>query len=74
LRRFPPPQPERPISRFAWGEVPPGDEDCLYLNVWTPRSGDGPWPVLVWSIGGGCTIGWTGSGADDGALLRTRRR
>jgi para-nitrobenzyl esterase len=65
----PPPQPTRPISRFAWGEIPPGDEDCLYLNVWTPRSGSGPWPVLVWSIGGGFTVGWTGSGLDDGALL-----
>ena len=54
---------------FAWGEIPPGDEDCLYLNVWTPRSGSGPWPVLVWSIGGGFTVGWTGSGLDDGALL-----
>jgi para-nitrobenzyl esterase len=65
----PPPQPWRPIRDFAWGPVPPGDEDCLYLNVWTPRSGSGPWPVLVWSIGGGFTVGWTGSGLDDGARL-----
>ena len=65
----PPPQPARPISQFAWGEVPDGDEDCLYLNVWTPSSGSGDWPVLVWSIGGGWTIGWTGSGVDDGARL-----
>ncbi len=65
----PPPQPMRPISEFAWGEIPPGDEDCLYLNVWTPSSGAGDWPVLVWSIGGGWTIGWTGSGVDDGARL-----
>lgn len=36
----PPPQPKRPISDFAWGPLPPGEEDCLYLNVWTPRSGD----------------------------------
>ncbi|HVP01679.1 MAG TPA: carboxylesterase family protein [Solirubrobacteraceae bacterium] len=68
----PPPQPLRPISEFAWGAIPPGDEDCLYLNVWTPRTGDGPWPVLVWSIGGGWAIGWTGSGLDDGALLAER--
>jgi para-nitrobenzyl esterase len=65
----PPPQPVRPISEFAWGVIPPGDEDCLYLNVWTPRSGHGPWPVLVFLIGGGFTVGWTGSGLDDGAAL-----
>jgi para-nitrobenzyl esterase len=66
----PPPQPHRvPISDFAWGPIPAGDEDCLYLNVWTPRSGDGPWPVLVFVIGGGFTIGWTGSGVDDGGVL-----
>src|SRR5215212_2009123 len=29
----PPPQPKRPITDFAWGPIPPGDEDCLYLNV-----------------------------------------
>jgi para-nitrobenzyl esterase len=66
----PPPQPHRePISTFAWGRVPPGDEDCLYLNVWTPRSGSGPWPVFVFLIGGGFTTGWTGSGMDAGAQL-----
>jgi para-nitrobenzyl esterase len=65
----PPPQPHRPIADFAWGLIPPGDEDCLYLNVWRPRFGDGPWPVLVFVIGGGFTIGWTGSGVDDGAAL-----
>src|SRR4051812_36293671 len=66
----PPPQPHRvPISDFAWGPIPPGDEDCLYLNVWRPRLGDGPWPVLVFVIGGGFAIGWTGSGVDDAAAL-----
>jgi para-nitrobenzyl esterase len=67
----PPPQPHRvPLSDFAWGPIPPGSEDCLYLNVWTPRGGDSaPWPVLVFVIGGGFTIGWTGSGVDTGARL-----
>jgi para-nitrobenzyl esterase len=65
----PPPQPVRPISSFAWGPLPPASEDCLYLNVWVPSSGDGPWPVLVWAIGGGWTTGWTGAGLNDGALL-----
>ncbi len=65
----PAPQPLRPISKFAHGETPPGAEDCLTLSVWTPRSGDGPWPVLVWSIGGGWTVGWAGSSIYDGAAL-----
>lgn len=65
----PPPQPKRPISEFAHGPTPPGSEDCLTLNVWTPGSGDGPWPVFVWTIGGGWTIGWAGSGVYDGAAL-----
>jgi len=65
----PPPQPVRPISDFAWGPIPAGDEDCLYLNVWVPKSGDGPWPVLVFVLGGGFTVGWTGSGLVDGGAL-----
>jgi para-nitrobenzyl esterase len=64
----PAPQPKRPISEFAHGVTPPGAEDCLTLNVWAPRE-PGPWPVLVWAIGGGWTIGWAGSSIYDGAAL-----
>jgi para-nitrobenzyl esterase len=64
----PAPQPHRPISEFAHGPIPAADEDCLYLNVWTPP-GEGPFPVLVWSIGGGWAIGWPGSPIYDGAAL-----
>lgn len=75
LRPGPPaPQPKRPISDFAHGPTPAGDEDCLRLNVWTPSSGDGPWPVLVWAIGGGWTIGWAGSDLYDGAALAEQAR
>ena len=34
------------------------DEDCLFLNVTTPRrASDEPWPVMVWWHGGGFTSG-----------------
>jgi len=38
-----------------------GSEDCLYLNIWAPRSRSsadaGKLPVMVWIHGGGNTIG-----------------
>ena len=33
------------------------DEDCLFLNVWTPGCDDAKRPVMVWIHGGGFTIG-----------------
>ena len=37
------------------GETPPVvNEDCLYLNIWTPaKSAQGHLPVIVWIYGGG---------------------
>src|SRR5512137_2439427 len=34
-----------------------GSEDCLYLNVWRPRSAENGLPVYVWIHGGGNTLG-----------------
>ena len=34
-----------------------GSEDCLYLNIWRPRSGERDLPVYVWIHGGGNGMG-----------------
>lgn len=47
-------------------------EDCLYLNVWTPRLDDGRRPVMVWIHGGGLFSGSGSSPAYDGAPLASR--
>jgi para-nitrobenzyl esterase len=46
------------------------NEDCLYLNVWTPaRSAGEKLPVMVWIYGGGFTIGGTSLSLYDGTNL-----
>jgi para-nitrobenzyl esterase len=57
-----------PVPGFSLpGDPTASDEDCLNLNVWTPRL-DGQRPVMVWLHGGGFT---TGTGAS--ALFNGRR-
>ncbi len=47
-----------------------GEEDCLYLNVWSPPNAT-KLPVMLWIHGGGNTIGHGGS--YNGAALATQR-
>jgi para-nitrobenzyl esterase len=46
----------------------PTSEDCLYLNVWTPKT-EGKAPVMMWIHGGGLTRGTGATDAYDGAAL-----
>jgi para-nitrobenzyl esterase len=74
-RRFGPACPQPPAQGPTY--VSPDrsthqDEDCLYLNLWTPACDDARRPVMVWLHGGGFR---NGSGAEawyDGAALARR--
>ena len=48
------------------------DEDCLYLNVYTPALDDVRRPVMVWIHGGGFIIGSGSTPLYDGAALVER--
>jgi len=48
--------PVCPQKRFEQGDttyVLEGNEDCLYLNIWTPQTGAGNRAVMVFIHGGG---------------------
>ena len=47
-------------------------EDCLYLNVWTPACDDARRPVMVWIHGGAFVLGAGSHGVYDGTELAER--
>lgn len=64
---------QMPAAVLAMGGSPKVDEDCLYLNVWTPaRSADERLPVMVWIYGGAFQFGTTATAMYDGARLARR--
>jgi para-nitrobenzyl esterase len=50
----------------------PQDEDCLFLNVWTPGLDDARRPVMVWIHGGAFNLGSGSSPMYDGSKLAAR--
>lgn len=59
-----------PVS--AGGTTGALSEDCLYLNVWTPKVDDGKRPVMVWIHGGALVFGSGNIALYDGSALARR--
>lgn len=53
-------------------DVQERDEDCLFLNVWTPATDNARRPVMVWWHGGGFEVGSGSSSWFDGQNLCRR--
>jgi para-nitrobenzyl esterase len=65
--------PQSPMALPLPGmDVGPMDEDCLYLNVYTPAADGGRRPVMVWIHGGGFVIGSASQPIYDGVPLVKR--
>ncbi len=45
-----------------------GSEDCLYLNIWSPKNNQRKLPVIVWIHGGGFVTGSSSDEPFDGSV------
>ncbi|WP_026696108.1 carboxylesterase/lipase family protein [Peribacillus kribbensis] len=61
------PQSKRDIMEFLGNDLSNMNEDCLYLNVWSPGADDKKRPVMVWIHGGAFVSGSGSSSWYDGA-------
>lgn len=52
--------------------MPAQSEDCLYLNIWVPKEGEGSFPVAIWFHGGGFMNGFGSELEFDGEAYAKR--
>lgn len=57
----------------ATPQIIAGTEDCLYLNIWRPRTKAVDLPVFFWIHGGGNSVQWPLASDTDGAFLANRQ-
>lgn len=62
-------QLDAPAIQPLRANEPDPDEDCLFLNIWTPANDDKKRAVMFYSHGGGFVIGSGGTLGQDGANL-----
>ena len=64
---------DRSVSVDQAGDPGPTSEDCLFLNIWTPRvEASAKLPVMVWIHGGAFVIGAGSQSLYDGTALAKR--
>ena len=64
--------------RYSYSHAVAGQEDCLYLNIYSPVSagseGAAALPVMVWIYGGGYSVGYnTARGYGPQKFMDTQR-
>jgi para-nitrobenzyl esterase len=64
-------QPKSPATSIYADDPPAMSEDCLSLNVWTPKAAAKA-PVMVWIHGGALVGGYSGSTMYDGANIAAK--
>ncbi len=64
--------PQSPQMRGPLADKGPMSEDCLRVNVWTPRTDLARRPVMVWFHGGGFEAGSASQKVYDGSRLAAR--
>lgn len=64
-------QPKYPSASVYSDDPPTMSEDCLSLNVWTPKAADKA-PVMVWIHGGALSAGYSGSAMYEAANIAAK--